>query len=302
MNDLDLLAPLGNVDPPDESTMREVAALLAVEPGTRKPAPRRALFIGGGAVAAAVAIAAVVTLIGQLVEPATAPPGAAAKPSTPDASGAATIQGYALTAFDSSELIMHEFRTDRSPDDPSTYTYEFWISTPYPKVGENYTMRGRLAKNGAFDQDYADTYRVPAPGTPAPAGCPGDAPASMGMFEVRASSTVVDYLKHTWTRAPVECFGTGIDDQASVRQQIAAGKWQRVPGEQTINGRTVVELTATEPVPVTLWVDAGSYLPVRSEVHLGDGTETTDFDFLPNTAPNRALLTPPIPAGFTETH
>lgn len=302
MNDVDLLAPLGTVEPPDHEVMREVAALLAAEPETvrrtRLSRSRRTLFIGGGAAAAGVAIVAVLTLMSEMTAPAVAPPRAAAAPSTPDASA---IAGYVLTAFDNTDLIMHEFRTDKPAGDPSTYTYENWISTPYPKVGENYSMRGRLTKNGVVYQDYSAAYRIPAPGTPAPEGCPAQVPNGLDTFTVHADSTVVDYGNRTWSRTTAECFETGTDDQGDVRAQIAAGQWQRVPGEQTIDGQQVIELTTTQPVPATLWANADTYLPVRSDMHLGGDTMTTNFDFLPDTASNRALLTSPIPPGFTKT-
>ncbi|HEV2936223.1 MAG TPA: hypothetical protein VGY96_24130, partial [Streptosporangiaceae bacterium] len=61
-------------------------------------------------------------------------------------------------------------------------------------------------------------------------------------------------------------------------------------------------------VTTTLWVDAQSYVPLRSVEMMRAGprdnvleTDTTDYQILPATRANLDLLNPPIPAGFTET-
>jgi hypothetical protein len=61
-------------------------------------------------------------------------------------------------------------------------------------------------------------------------------------------------------------------------------------------------------VTTTLWVDARTYQPLRSasttRIPLGGvplETDTTQYQILPATPANLALLTPPIPPGFTRT-
>lgn len=67
--------------------------------------------------------------------------------------------------------------------------------------------------------------------------------------------------------------------------------------------RRLDDVPTTEP---TLWVDARAYVPLRSVSTMRAGPDdqlleanTTDYQVLPATPANLALLTPPIPAGFT---
>jgi hypothetical protein len=52
--------------------------------------------------------------------------------------------------------------------------------------------------------------------------------------------------------------------------------------------------------PLTIWVNAATYLPVRSvAAGLGAQPLVSEFTWLAPTAANLAILTPRIPAGFT---
>jgi hypothetical protein len=55
------------------------------------------------------------------------------------------------------------------------------------------------------------------------------------------------------------------------------------------------------PGYLRLWVSAATFLPVRL-ISAGPDVETItySFSFLAPTAANKALLTPPIPAGFSK--
>jgi hypothetical protein len=80
-----------------------------------------------------------------------------------------------------------------------------------------------------------------------------------------------------------------------------------------LQGRQAVEITWSQslgPITVatTLWVDAHSYVPLRSvdimragPNHRLLGTDTTDYQILSATPANLDLLKPPIPAGFRQT-
>lgn len=97
-----------------------------------------------------------------------------------------------------------------------------------------------------------------------------------------------------------------------VRQQIAAGHFT-VAGTAEIDGRQAVKLIIHEPADPgvqthgTLWVDATTYLPVRSVVtsvgttpgHQLDLTTVNDMTYLAPTAANLAKTQVSIPAGFT---
>jgi hypothetical protein len=92
-----------------------------------------------------------------------------------------------------------------------------------------------------------------------------------------------------------------------------------VAGRQRIDGTETIELTSHPGSPISeiIWVNPGTYLPVRVVVGLSSvvgsspGTpalpqgktvlrQTADITWLPPTAQNLAKLTVPIPAGFRE--
>jgi hypothetical protein len=85
---------------------------------------------------------------------------------------------------------------------------------------------------------------------------------------------------------------------AVLAQAIAHGQW-RVARRARLDGQPVIELTETSagpvhPLPVELWVNAQTYLPLRCD---GGGVSEV-FGYLPPTVANRALLQVPIPRGF----
>jgi hypothetical protein len=75
-------------------------------------------------------------------------------------------------------------------------------------------------------------------------------------------------------------------------------------GRQSVNGIEAIKLTsrAGSPISETIWVDPGTYLPVRVVIRSAGGfpvtQQTADITWLPPTAQNLAKLTAPIPAGF----
>ena len=77
-------------------------------------------------------------------------------------------------------------------------------------------------------------------------------------------------------------------------------------GQQRVDGVQAVELTSSpgSPISETIWVSPGTYLPVRVIIRPAPGqpgpSQTADITWLPPTAPNLALLTVPIPAGFRQ--
>ncbi len=120
-------------------------------------------------------------------------------------------------------------------------------------------------------------------------------------------------LPGTWSRftATVESgtdVGTGgFFDPARLVRGIATGAW-RVVGRTHLDGQQAIELNETgrgqdilEPLPVKLWVNAQTYLPIRLVVGAsgdGAGLAVQEFRYLPPTPANLALLRVPIPAGY----
>jgi len=75
-------------------------------------------------------------------------------------------------------------------------------------------------------------------------------------------------------------------------------------GRQNVDGIEAIKLTsrAGSPISETIWVDPGTYLPVRVVIRSAGGfpvtQQTADITWLPPTAQNLAKLTVAIPAGF----
>jgi hypothetical protein len=92
---------------------------------------------------------------------------------------------------------------------------------------------------------------------------------------------------------------------AALVRGIADGAW-RVVGRTRLDGQQAIELSETgrgteilEPMPVRLWVNAQTYLPIRLVSGAAStGMTVQDFRYLPATAANLALLRVPIPAGY----
>jgi hypothetical protein len=90
---------------------------------------------------------------------------------------------------------------------------------------------------------------------------------------------------------------------------IATGAW-RVTGRTQLDGQQAIVLSETdrgqdknilEPLPVRLWVNAQTYLPIRLVAGADPGGQPVavqEFRYLPPTPANLALLRVPIPAGY----
>ncbi len=113
------------------------------------------------------------------------------------------------------------------------------------------------------------------------------------------SERFVDYGKHTWYEGPTidysnrHLLGT---TPGRIRQQLDAGGLALV-GHETIDGRDTLHLSRNDIAPLAgeLWVDATTYLPVRSSNAIG----TTDYEWLARTARSRSKLVPGVPPAFT---
>jgi len=79
-----------------------------------------------------------------------------------------------------------------------------------------------------------------------------------------------------------------------------------VAGRQRVDGIEAIELTSRQsrPISETIWVNPGTYLPVRIVLRSAPGTpvlqRTADITWLQPTMQNLARLTVPIPAGFRQ--
>lgn len=297
MNDvteLDLLAPLGEVDPPDHETMAEVALLLAAETDLVPARPtrfgKRKMAIGGGVVAAAAAVFAVFSLAGSTTE----------APVRSSAGNDPSLREVVLAALDShADSILHVTMTAVNKNAPEPPVADLWYSSAQPKAGQSITARNIVeATSSTFEQDASETYVVTSAGA---------TPADCDVLQVQ-------YETRDWVRRVGDCPYLG-EPALELTREIAKGEWHRVPGQATVDGQPAVQYSRgtdgdhskdTGYSIQTLWINASTGLPISDDMkgYAVDGTlETTvieTFSFLPNTEQNRARLTVPIPAGFTQ--
>ena len=91
----------------------------------------------------------------------------------------------------------------------------------------------------------------------------------------------------------------------ALRTEIPCGTLA-VAGRQRVDGTEAIEVTSRQnsPVSETIWVNPGTYLPVRIVVRSASGApafqRTADITWLRPTAQNLAKLTVPVPAGFRQ--
>lgn len=92
---------------------------------------------------------------------------------------------------------------------------------------------------------------------------------------------------------------------SALRAAISCGTLT-VAGRQRVDGTDAIELTSRpgSPIPETIWVSPGTYLPLRVILGPGPGQpsvrQTADIIWLQPTTQNLARLEVPIPAGFRQ--
>jgi len=264
-------------------------------------------------IVAAIASAAAAALVLALLVPA----GRQAPPRLPSASSVATAM---LTAFESvSGYVEYETQTGFNRG-VRVDEYQTWSWPAQPVPGQRQLSRTRfsgISPNRAavkLSEDRGTEAVVP--------------PRGQGL--VRGQVTMVcflgsgqtgcgygnrDTLPGTWSRftatvpigsdiSPGAIFGP-----ANLARDIGSGAW-RVVGRTQLDGQQAIELsetdrgdnnTALEPLPVRLWVNAQTYLPIRLVFGARKGAPATavqEFRYLPPTPANLALLRVPIPAGY----
>lgn len=122
----------------------------------------------------------------------------------------------------------------------------------------------------------------------------------------RVSNVFVDHRTGTYRVFPgVEPNAPQYDDvwtPEEIRQSLANGDLKVVGQGDPVNNRPTI-LLHREPgkaeVPMDLWVDAETYLPVRWQ-WLQQNSTPFDVTYLPPTPENQAKLTAVVPPGFTE--
>jgi len=224
--------------------------------------------------------------------------------ATRDDSGPATklpdpffLRTAILDAFEqSSGVIFAMVGQSQSADSPAS-SERMWVYPMFPHPGQQVRVRVQASRQGTVEQDVESTYIQPSPSAGAQAS---------------GSTLTVNYPSRTWSRQQTPAFEVGFTEgPGAIRSGLASGTF-RIAGTGRINARPAIKVTTTKSgggttTTQTLWVDAKTYAMLQ-----GTGTTTSlrhngtmfhprtdQFEVLPATTANLALLTPPIPAGFT---
>jgi hypothetical protein len=194
--------------------------------------------------------------------------------------------------------------------------YQIWDWPAQPVFGQRALERDRYAQRTPASvkaltlvEDSTVVYTIPWPATrsetlqvtdvcyPGTGGCGwGGALTPNGTWS-RAS---IRSAPMTSALAPGEFL-----NPATIAHGIIAGQW-RVVGRTRLGGQPAIELSETSkgkdrllPLPVLLWVNARTYLPIRCTSGVGSASVSEwDYAYLPPTPANLALLRVPIPRGY----
>jgi hypothetical protein len=285
--------------------------LRAVRNRPRRPAPwpRRHRLILSAMTAAAVAAGLAIALF----------PGAGIRPTPPSGLPVATSVAKAmLTAFNTvSGDVEYETQTG-TVDGAVTDVYRSWSWPAQPVPGQRQLERtlfsGRSPASPAvkLTEDVGVDLITPSAGVGA---TPGQ--VTVVCF-LNSGQTGCGYgrkntLPGTWSRftaqvgASTDVGAGGLFNPSALIRGVAGGAW-RVVGRTKLEGQQAIELSETgrgpdiiEPLPVLLWVNAQTYLPIRLVTGAVNTNMTVEeFRFVPPTADNLALLRVPIPVGYPQ--
>jgi hypothetical protein len=293
--DDDLLTALHEARPapgyqPTADSPEATALLTRILAEPRHPAPRRVtrrrVLLAAAPVAAGVAAAAVL---------------ADSLASSGPGISVGDVRTAVLDAFErSSGDIVQLVRTYRLAAGP-VMTQQAWTYPAFAVPGQRVRFRLFQSRDGVPQEDTESIYVQDQ----------ASAGLSMSTDEGPRSAETTDvwYPDRTWFRGTTSSvLLAGGLSPAVIRDQVADGGF-------TVVGTTfgTLELTWSRTIGArtsvtTLWVDARTYLPLRSvsTARRGPGagpvhTISTDYQVLPATTANLGLLTPPIPAGFRRT-
>lgn len=135
-------------------------------------------------------------------------------------------------------------------------------------------------------------------------------PAAVGQSQHRL---YVDYATRTWWQltapAPKVMKDTPVSGSLPVPTDNSGGQVS-ILGHRTVDGQDTIEVKYAPPrgfKPTTyalwpteyVWLNAASYLPVRTQIYGLGPVQTTHWDYLPVTQANLAIFKLTPPAGFT---
>ncbi len=254
---------------------------------------RRRLLLAGLPVMAGAAAAAV------LVASATSSGSGSTRPTV------SSVRTAVLDAFErDSGDIVYSTRTIQLAKGP-VMTQQAWTYPAFPATGEQVRFRLFQLKDGVPVEDTESIYIHDA--------AAGRLTQSTTEGPKVAEIIDVEYATQTWSRQQSSSvLLAGRLSPSLIRDQIASGGFT-VVGTVRLDGRQAVQVTWSGShgpltVTTTLWVDARTYLPLRSVSTTRAAphdllleADTMEYQILSATPANLDLLAPPIPAGFTRT-
>lgn len=201
----------------------------------------------------------------------------------------------AWTAAGNDILVTHSSEPGGGPNHAVASAVDSWVYPWAASPGQRAQTRNVYSDNGRVDSEFTCSYLVNAKTT---------ANSVSGIF--------VDYAGRDWSNVTVNGCGSRFNP-STLKSQISSGSWT-VSGPADFRGHQALKLISTLTVHVSpgrtaqsttqLWVDASTYLPLyeystTSGVDAGPPV-TADFELLPPTPANLALLKPVIPPGFRQ--
>lgn len=277
----------------ETSAIEPRSSLIQAVRSAHRHQVRRRRLLGATAAVVAVGAAGAFALTGPVGTPAapTSSQGAAAPPM---------VQvGYVTTRTtealgDVDDKIQAWREVQHSKADNSTLTYAGWFD---PQSGRE--RLDELDATGKATTTYLKAW--PLDGTSVRRHVPG----------IAADVTVVDHPKRQWRKttfaAATDPNGTGAPavpssenlTPALIEKALNQGGVELV-GTEKIDGADVLHLRTARPYHFDIWVDADSYLPVRTMSEGPKARQTFDFQWLPRTPENVKRTVLSTPAGYTQ--
>jgi hypothetical protein len=300
--DDDLLTALHSARPapgyrPSPNSPEAAAMLARILDGPREPAsPRRLVtrrrLVRTGLPALAAAVTATIVAV-------------TLTPSGPARSqlSAGMVRTAVLDALQqNSGDILQISSTDQANGTEGPSSSSAWIYPAFPVVGQQVRFRHLSYLDGKPYLDVESIYTEDAR---------MEQLTSSGTQVQPAEIVGVDYQNRTWAKYTSSAFPGNLAFSPSlIRSEIASGRFT-VDGTVKLNGQDTVELSWTERIapgpassPVTLWVDAQTYVPLRETYVIAEPgavtvKTTVTYQMRAAATANLEVLTPVIPTGFT---
>lgn len=118
----------------------------------------------------------------------------------------------------------------------------------------------------------------------------------------------IDYSKQVWWAVTTAGAGSPTlqDPEATAAgvQSLVTSGLLKVVGSTELNGQPATELVGQGLLPgstLTLWVSRATNLPIQAAGIQSDGSkQITSYQWIGRNGQNMALVTPPVPSGFTQ--